>query len=192
MATKKNTPTGYVIDSESAETGRLLSGVARKNRELYEQFKQMASTRGMKPSEAVEEAIRLWTLSKTLRDIDPETMIAAIDFVNYMREQSIRELLALGKLFTSEFFKVQMAIAKEVASQTIPQEPPTEYEKKPSPEDMIRQQLKLQMMQSMMPMLMNILKQMMGAFGGNANINIPQPNTGSVTQSSKKPIIVEE
>ena len=188
---KKKTPTGYVIEEEDAEAGRMLAAASKRNKEVYEQFKRMAAERGLKTSEAVEEALRLWTLSKTIQNIDPDTLIAAINFVNYMREQSVKELLALGKLFTSEFFKVQMGIAQEIAAQTAPPEP-KEQPKQPNPDEVLKQQLKFQMMNTMIPLYMGIIQQMLKAFG---NVNIPTQNilpTQTTQNKTKKPIIVEE
>jgi len=188
---KKKTPTGYIIEEDDREVGTLLAAGAKRNREVYEQFKRIAAERGLKTSEAVEEALRLWTLSKTIRDIDPDTLIAAINFVNYMREQSVKELLALGKLFTSEFFKVQMGIAQEVAAQTAPPAQ-TEQPKQPSPDEIMKQQMKLQMIQTILPMYTAIMQQMLKAFG---NVNIPTqnilPTQTQTTQTKRKPIVEE-
>lgn len=185
---KTQTPTGYVIGEEDREVGTLLAAVAKKNRDIYERFKEEAAARGLKTSEAVEEALRLWTLSKTMRDIDPETLIAAINFVNYMREQAVKELLALGQLFTSEFFKVQMGIASQIAQQTAPE--PQEQPKQSSPDELMKQQLKLQMMQTILPLYMGIMQQLIKALNPAAtNIPITPPTTQTQT---KKPIIVEE
>jgi len=190
---KKKTPTGYIIEEDDREVGTLLAAGAKRNREVYEQFKRIAAERGLKTSEAVEEALRLWTLSKTIRDIDPDALIAAINFVNYMREISIKELLALGKLFTSEFFKVQMGIAQEVAAQTAQTAPPEQETKPPNPDEILKQQLKFQMLNTMIPLYMGVIQQMLKAFG---NVNIPTQNilptqTQTTQNKTKKPIVEE-
>jgi len=188
---KKKTPANYVIEDEDREVGTLLAAASKRNKEVYEQFKRIAAERGLKTSEAVEEALRLWTLSKTIQNIDPDTLIAAINFVNYMREQAVKELLALGKLFTSEFFRVQMGIAQEIAAQTAPPEP-KEQPKQPSPDELMKQQMILQLMQTILPMYMGIMQQLLKAFG---NVNIPTQNilpTQTQTQTPKRKVIVEE
>ena len=187
---RKRTPK-YVLSQEEKEIGSLLGVSARRNKAVYQQFKELAARSGLKPSEAVEEALQLWVLSRQLRDVDPDTLVATIHFVNYMREQSIKELLALGELFTSEFFKVQMRIAQELLSRTAP----PEQETKPSnPEKLMIQQMRLQMMQTIIPMYIGIMQQLMKALG---NVQIPiqlptQTPTQNETQtqtSKKKPII---
>ena len=188
MPRKKSPITDYAITEEESEAGTLLSTVSKRNKALYEQFKKQAALRGLKTSEAVEEALKLWTLSLNIRDIDPDALIAAINFVNYMREISIKELLALGKLFTSEFFKVQMGIAQEVAAQTAPPEQET---KPPNPDEILKQQLKFQMLNTMIPLYMGVIQQMLKAFG---NVNIPTQNilpTQTQTQTPKRKVIVE-
>ena len=190
MAKKKSPITDYALEEEEKEAGILSAAGAKRNREVYEQFKRQAALRGLKTSEAVEEALKLWTLSCNIRDIDPNALIAAINFVNYMREVSIKELLALGKLFTSEFFKVQMGIAQEIAAQTA-QPAQTEQPKQPNPDEVLKQQMKLQMIQTILPMYTAIMQQMLKAFG---NVNIPTQNIlPTQTQTTqKKPIIIEE
>lgn len=177
----KKTPTGHIITEEDAEIGSLIGSASRRNKAVVEQFKQIAAQKGVKVSEAVEEALKLWTLSHSLREADPDTLIAAIQFINYMREQTIKELLALGKLFTSEFFKVQMGIANELiqaqaqAQQPAPQQPQ-------NPTDQLKEQMRIQMLNMMMPMMMGIMQQITKAFAGiSTTQNIP------ITQNTTKP-----
>ena len=189
MPRKKSPITDYALEEEEREAGTLLSTVAKQNRGIYEQFKKVAALRGLKPSEAVMDAIRLWTLSETMRDIDSTTLMTIINFVNYMEEASIKKLLALGKLFTSEFFKFAAGIAQEAVAQTAPAQ--TEQSKQPSPDEMIKQQMKLQMMQTMIPLYMTIMQQLLKALG---NVNIPTQNilpTQTQTQTPKRKVIVE-
>jgi len=193
MPRKKSPITDYAITEEESEAGTLLSTVSKRNKALYEQFKKQAALRGLKTSEAVEEALKLWTLSLNIRDIDPDALIAAINFVNYMREISIKELLALGKLFTSEFFKVQMGIAQEVAAQTAQTAPPEQETKPPNPDEILKQQLKFQMINTMIPLYIGVIQQMLKAFG---NVNIPTQNilptqTQTTQNKTKKPIVEE-
>ena len=192
MAKKKSPITDYALEEEEKEAGILLAAGAKRNREVYEQFKRIAAERGLKTSEAVEEALRLWTLSKTIQNIDPDTLIAAINFVNYMREQSVKELLALGKLFTSEFFKVQMGIAQEIAAQTAPPEP-KEQPKQPNPDEVLKQQLKFQMLNTIIPLYMGIMQQMLKALNPAANIPTQNilPTQTQTTQTKRKPIVEE-
>ena len=193
MARKKSPITDYAFEDEEGEAGRLLGVAAKADRASYEQFKQIASTRGMKVSEAVNEALRLWTLSKTLQGVDTDAMIAAINFVNYMHEQSVKELLALGKLFTSEFFKVQTAIIKETSAQMAPPAPPAEEPTKgPSPDDLIRQQMKAQMLQAILPTYVGVIQQVLKMLGGATGMPINLPTTQPTTTQTKRPLTVEE
>ena len=157
MARKKSPITDYAFKEEEEEVGRILGAVAKQDREVYEQFKRQAALRGLKTTEAAIEAFKLWNLSRNIRAVDPDALIAAIDFINYMEEASIKKLLALGKLFTSEFFKVQMGIAQEVAAQTAPPEQET---KPPNPDEILKQQLKFQMLNTMIPLYMGVMQQL--------------------------------
>ena len=190
MPRKKSPITDYAITDKETEAGILLGAVAKQDRGVYEQFRKVAALRGLKPSEAAIDAIRLWTLSETMRDIDSTTMMTIINFMNYIEESSIKKLLALGKLFTSEFFKVQMGIAQEVAAQTAPPEQET---KPPNPDEILKQQLKFQMLNTMIPLYMGVIQQMLKAFG---NVNIPTQNilptqTQTTQNKTKKPIVEE-
>ena len=189
MARKKSPITDYAFEEEEEEAGRPLGAVAKRNRDVYEQFKREAALRGLKTSEAVEEALKLWTLSKNIQNIDPDALVAAINFVNYMREVSIKELLALGKLFTSEFFRVQMGIAQEIAAQAQPQK--EETTKQPSPDEMVKQQMKLQIMNTIIPLYLQVVQQLLNALNPSvANMPIALPAQTQTTQ--KRKVIVEE
>ena len=105
---------GYVIKEEEREAGTLLAAGAKQDKELIKQFKKVAALEGLKPSEAAIDAIRLWIQSQNLKDIDPKALIAAIYLMNYMREQVIKEFLALREVLLT--FKEQLALTKEMIS----------------------------------------------------------------------------
>jgi len=161
------------VESEDFEVGRKIGVVARKDRELYETVREVAKKRGKKMGDVLTEALELWRLYETLEDVDPKSFVASLSFMEHMLNKAVELLVKLGTVFTSEFFKQNMGLIAEFTK------PPTEEKQEKqqttqTPTNIYKDQVKAMMMQSLIPMLMSIVQQLVATV---SKVNIQPPPT---------------
>lgn len=162
------------VAEEDFEVGRRVGVVARKNRALYETVKQVAKQKGKKMGDVLTEALELWRLYSTLEDVDPKSLVAAISFYEHMLNHAVEVLVKLGAVFTSEFFRTNMSFLNELAgSQQAPQAEQAP-QNKPSPTELIKEQMRITMMQALLPMFMNMIQQILAVVNKTTSTQIPQ------------------
>lgn len=99
------------MSEEDFDVGRKIGLVARSNRELYEHVKSIAKQKKLKMSEVITDALELWTMYNTLNEIDPRSLVVAMNLVERMLDRSVKLLVQLGNVFTSEFVKTTLELA---------------------------------------------------------------------------------
>lgn len=173
------------VVEEDFDVGRKIGVVARKNRALYETVKQVAKQKGKKMGEVLAEALELWRLYQTLEDVDPKAMVAALSFMEHMLNRAVELLVKLGAVFTSEFFKTNLSMLGELAqTQQTPQQVQQTQEAKPSQAELLKEQMRLTMMQTMLPMIMSIIQQLLATVARTSGGQIPQMNIPVTAQST--------
>jgi len=143
--------------------------------------------------DVLAEALELWRLYETLEDVDPKAMVAALSFTEHMLNRAVELLVKLGAVFTSEFFRTNLNMIGELAgSQQAPQ-PPQAEQAKTSPSEALKEQMKLTMMQTMIPLMMSMVQQILATVTKTAsgNVQLPQMNIPAAQQNTKT-IKVEE
>lgn len=173
------------------KSGRYLSVLKRVNPQLYVEVKEIAKSRGIKMHEALEEALTIWKMYQSLEGIDPRALVSALTFIEHMFDVSIRMLVQLSQIFTTEWWNSQMMLIQQLQQQAQQQEQPKAVSE-PS--------MKSQVRAMMMPILMGLIQQLMSSLMtmlsgmkiGVPTQTLPTQTTQSQTQSSGKQIIVEE
>ena len=97
----------YVIKEEDRKVGSLLGVVSREDKDLYEEFKKRALSEGLKPKEAIIEAMQDWLMKKEFKNVTPSDAVT----VELLSVYSLMSLLSLGKLFVDEFINISYELA---------------------------------------------------------------------------------
>jgi hypothetical protein len=178
------------MSEEDFDVGRKIGLVARRNRELYETVKQIAKRKGMKMQDVLTEALDIWRLYQTLEEVEPKALVAALSFIEHMLNYSASLLVKLGSVFTSEFFRSTMAMAGELSQLQQTQQAQQQTQQQ-SPVSEVKEQLRLMILQSMMPMLMSIIQQIIASMSGGQSVQIPSLQAPALTTRSTRPIKIE-
>jgi hypothetical protein len=183
------------VSEEYFDAGRKIGLVARKNRELYETVKQIAKRKGMKMQDVLEEALNIWRLYQTLENVDPKALVSAIAFIEHMLNYSVSLLVRLGQAFTSEFVRSTMGIATELSTiQTQvaqQQQAQTQQQAQQNIVSELKEQMRISIMQSIIPMLMSIIQQIMTIYFGGKAVALPTQQLPLLSQTTSKPIKIE-
>ncbi|RLG74055.1 MAG: hypothetical protein DRO14_06095 [Thermoprotei archaeon] len=188
---------------EEFEVGRRVGVVARRNRELYESVKLVAKQKGLTMSEVLEEALELWRIYQTFEDVSPKALVAAIHFVEHMLNRAVELLVKLGAVFTSEFFKTNIDVLQSIATHRTTQQTHASQQQqtqvpqaqgfRPSPIEAIKEQVRATVMQSMIPVLMGTVQQLLATVGKTSGAEIPQMQLPVTTpQTTTRTVKVEE
>jgi len=115
--------------SDEMEIGRILGGSTKRSN-IAQRVKEIAKTKGMKPSEVIEEAISVYEMVEAFANVDTKCLVAGIQFANKIMENAVILLSNVAKLFTSDMVSHYLAAimkgyeyAKESGQQQQPQVP---------------------------------------------------------------------
>ncbi len=168
-------------------------GIAKSNKEAYEELKSIAKAFGLSESEAFVQAVELFKQAKLLENLDPKCFLAGYNFAINLMRQNLLVLLGLSKIMVSEYMVSQMDLLRtldqmraQMMEQLQQQVQTQEREQKPSVPPEVRQM----MMQTMMQMLLKML----GNLGGPAGDILKSFTTASQAAqatSSSAPAVEE-
>jgi len=165
-------------EEKALRVGRLLATVAKKDRDLYESVKAVARRKGKKVSEVLTEALEIWQLYSTLEEVDPKALVAAIYFVKDMMKFTVSLLAEVGTVFVSDFIQSQLEAVQELAAQYRQTQPQMQASatqsggERPSVADQMKEAVKMQLYNALLPLLINTLNNLLRALGG-AQIQLP-------------------
>lgn len=83
------------------EIGRVLGGSTKRSN-IAQKIKEIARSRGMKPSQVIEEAIAVYEMIENFGNVDAKCLIIGLEFANRVMENAVNVLNNVAKLFTSE------------------------------------------------------------------------------------------
>ena len=167
------------------EIGRVLGGSTKRSN-IAQKIKEIARSKGMKPSEVIEEAITVYEMLDQFANIDAKCLIIGLEFANRVMENAVNVLNNVAKLFTSEMTSHYLgAIMKgyEYAKSSTPQQTPQDLSQ--APQD-IRQAMMplisstINMVTSLLMSLMNTMIASMS--GGRVSLPVAQTTSTQSTQ----------
>jgi DNA polymerase III delta prime subunit len=86
---------------EALEVGRILGGSTKRSN-IAQKIKEIARSKGMKPSQVIEEAIAVYEMIENFGNVDAKCLIIGLEFANRVMENAVNVLNNVAKLFTSE------------------------------------------------------------------------------------------
>jgi hypothetical protein len=89
------------MSNEAMEIGRVLGGSTKRSN-IAQKIKEIARSRGMKPSQVIEEAIAVYEMIENFGNVDAKCLIIGLEFANRVMENAVNVLNNVAKLFTSE------------------------------------------------------------------------------------------
>ena len=93
-------------EGEEKEPLPQLAGAARrKSQYVYNVFKQMSQLKGKRVSDAMVEAMQLWSEVEAFQGIDSGTLVKAMYLVFKMQEEVTKNLASLVTLMSSSFMQ---------------------------------------------------------------------------------------
>ena len=93
-------------EGEEKEPLPQLAGAARrKSQYVYNVFKQMSQLKGKRVSDAMVEAMPLWTEVEAFQGLDSGTLVKAMYLVFKMQEEVTKNLASLVTLMSSSFMQ---------------------------------------------------------------------------------------
>jgi hypothetical protein len=180
------------MTEEALEIGRVLGGSTKRSN-VAQKIKEIARSRGMKPSQVIEEAITIYEMIENFGNVDAKCLIIGLEFANRVMENAVNVLNNVAKLFTSEMTSHYLgAIMKGY-----------EYAKSPTPQQAPQQsgEVPQDLRQAMMPLVTNIINMVTSLLMGLMNtmitsmsggrVSLPVAQTSQPTQTSLQGVKVE-
>ena len=160
------------MSSEAMEIGRVLGGSTKRSN-VAQKIKEIARSKGMKPSQVIEEAITVYEMLDQFANVDAKCLIIGLEFANRVMENAVNVLNNVAKLFTSEMTSHYLGAimkgyeyAKTTASPT-PQQASGEV-----PQDI---------KQAMTPLITNVINMITSLLMGLMNTMISSVSGGRVS-----------
>jgi hypothetical protein len=89
------------VSEEAMEIGRVLGGSTKRS-DVAKRIREIAKSKGKKPSEIIEEAITVYEMIENYASVDARCLIVGLQFANKVLENAVNVLGNVAKLFTSE------------------------------------------------------------------------------------------
>ena len=171
------------VDEEGFEAGRILGVIARKDPELYQRLKSYAESHGMKMSEMIYEALLLYDEYLQFHAVDMRSLLAALRLLDHLFKRLLQLMLSLNQYFTSEFFRQQVTILNELASQQAPQAQQTQQSQQSSGKV---GEIRAKLIDMVVNMVINLLSSMMNMMISMTTPQQTKPTTPAPTPTQVK------